>query len=508
MTLTGIVKNSAVYRLTRGIRQAAAGWVEGSRALKLLAAPPGYASPRFMEASLVFGTASRAVNALFGPLAAAGEFLRRHAGGSLILNPSLPAVLAQSRLLKAAAGVRVEIALWAVILYPVIDHLLRSVPSLKFLSAGWDELVLLTVVVAWPAQMALRGRLAYRCTALDLPILVYAGVTLFLFFMRSGNVSLAVEGARVYLEYLAWFFAGSNLLLNRRQFDALTGGVVLVAVLVAAVGIFQQVTGVETPAHWVDQAEGGIRTRVFSIVVSPNVLGSLLVIFIMITAGRLLTSRFRWERWLYLAALAAMTACMVFTYSRGAWLALGLAGAVFSLMYSPRLLVPMAALFLAAAKLVPGIGTRLGYLFSTAYLASSQRAGRLALWQAALDRFRQDPLFGTGFGTFGGAVAARRVPGSFYVDNFYLKTLVESGLIGLLAFLWLLVSAFRCGYAAYKKIQDGSLKIMAAAILAGLVGIAAHNTVENIFEVPMMASYFWVLAGILLALPHIDSEPE
>jgi O-antigen ligase len=244
-------------------------------------------------------------------------------------------------------------------------------------------------------------------------------------------------------------------------------------------------------------------------VVSPNVLGSLLVVFIMVTAGRLLTARGRWERWFYLSALAAMTACMVFTYSRGAWLALGLAATAFSLMYNPRLLIVMAAGSLAAVKFVPGIGARLSYMFSSAYVASSQRAGRLALWQSALDRFRQDPLFGTGFGSFGGAVAARRIPGSYYVDNFYLKTLVESGLIGLLALLWLLGSAFRCGYAVYKKINDADLKILAAAILAGLLGVAAHNAVENIFEVPMMATYFWLLAGMLTALPHIDdSEPE
>jgi len=28
--------------------------------------------------------------------------------------------------------------------------------------------------------------------------------------------------------------------------------------------------------------------------------------------------------------------------------------------------------------------------------------------------------------------------------------------------------------------------------------------VENIFEVPMMSTYFWFLAGVLLSLPHID----
>lgn len=504
MTITGIIKNSLLYRLASEIQRTAQKYGPVSFILKLMGTPPSYVSPRAAEGSLILGTASRAARLVMSPLSAAGEYVRQQARGSRVLNLKVPAALAHSQALRAAAGIRVESALWLVMLYPVVDYLLRAVPSLGFLSSGWDELLLLFIILAWPAQMALRGRINYRYTGLDLPVLVYIGVTLFLLFMRSRNVSLAVEGARVYLEYLLWFFIGSNLILNRGQFNALMRGMVGVAAVVAAIGIFQQITGVQTPAHWVDQAEAGIQTRVFSIVVSPNVLGSLLVLFIMVTAGQVLSSRGRLERVLCLAALAAMLACMVFTYSRGAWLALGMAVTVFSLLYNPRLLVVMAAGAAAAIELVPGIGARLSYMFSAAYLASSQRAGRLALWQAALDKFRQDPLFGTGFGSFGGAVAARRIPGSFYVDNYYLKTLAESGLVGLLALLWLLASALRCGYAAFKSISDSRLKIMAAAILAGLMGIAAHNAVENIFEVPMMATYFWLMTGMLLALPRIE----
>jgi O-antigen ligase len=503
-----MLADSLFYRFASGVRSAAARYCVGSCIWKSLSVPPRYTSPLIAGDSLIFAAAGRLAGFLLALPAAAGEFLRRQAGGSLTLNLKAPAFAAESHIVRAAAGVRVETALWLVIFYPVVDFLLRKAPGSGFLSQSWDELLLLFIVLAWPLQMALRGRITYRYTGLDLPIIVYTGVTMFLFFMRSGNVSLAVEGARVYIEYLVWFFTGSNLILNRRQFDALTGGMVLVAAVVAAVGVYQYAAGVQTPAQWVDQAESGIRTRAFSIVVSPNVLGSFLLISIPVAAARLLASRGRLSRMLCLAALAAMLACMVFTYSRAAWLALLGVITFFSLMCNPRLLIIMAAGLVAAAKLVPGIGTRLGYMLSPAYLASSQKAGRLALWKAGLDKFWQNPLFGSGFGTYGGAVAARRIPGSTYVDNFYLKTAVEGGLVGLLALLWLLFSAFRCGYDAYRKLSGGSLKITAAALLAGLLGVAMHNAVENIFEVPMMATYFWFLTGVLLSLPCIDSRED
>jgi len=45
---------------------------------------------------------------------------------------------------------------------------------------------------------------------------------------------------------------------------------------------------------------------------------------------------------------------------------------------------------------------------------------------------------------------------------------------------------------------------MAVGIIAGLCGVLVHNVVENIFEVPMMSTYFWLLLGILAAFPHIE----
>lgn len=432
-----------------------------------------------------------------------GSRLQPAVPGSILLNPQLPAAMAESKVISGITGARVETALWILIFYPVVDYLMRRVAP-GSLSGSWDELLLLFIIAAWPVQMALRGKATFRHTGLDIPIAIYIGVTLFLFFMRSSNTSLALEGLRVYLQYLLWFFVGTNLLVNRRQFSALMKGIVAVAVLVSAVGVFQYIIGVEMPAHWVDQAEEGIKTRVFSIVVSPNVLGSLLLIFIPVTLGHLFTSRDRMSRIAYAAALGIMLACMVFTYSRGAWLALAGSMAILSLLYNPRLIVILGAGSLAATQFIPGIGARLSYMFSAAYVASSQKAGRLALWQKGLDKFLQDPLFGSGFGTYGGAVAARRIPGSVYTDNFYLKTAVESGLIGLLALLWLLASAFRCCYTAYRKLKDSYLRIMAAALMAGLLGVALHNSVENIFEVPMMATYFWFLIGVLLSLPRIE----
>lgn len=440
------------------------------------------------------------------PLELAGQAVRRGLTGSLLFNIKPHPFFGNSVFLKSLAGIRVETLLWVVFSYALVDYVLRNTPDLAFLAGGWDELLLLLIAVAWPVQMALRGRLTYRLTPLDLPILLYLAVACFLFLVRSPQNSIAIEGLRVYVEYILWFFVATNLLLNKRQARALVNWLVLLGTLVALHGVYQYIIGVEIPPTWLDATEGGVRTRVFSILTSPNVLGSFLVLVIPITVSQLLSAQNRLLRYYYLFCLAPMALSLVFTYSRGAWLAMAGAFVIYGLIYNWRILLGLAAVVYTAPKLIPGISSRIGYMLSPAYLLNSARAGRVARWNTAIDKMRADPLFGEGFGRYGGAVAARYIPSSNYVDNFYLKTAAESGLIGLAALVWLLVSGVRCALNSYRRLTDPYLKGLAGGLITGLIGVLLHNGVENIFEVPMMTSYFWLLLGMTAVLPHLAGQ--
>ncbi|GBF35372.1 O-antigen polymerase [Desulfocucumis palustris] len=504
-----VVRNSLLYKFIVGIYAFFSQYGRGSLTLGFFTGAPYYTTQKAVTSSALIKLAAVPAGILAAPFAAAGSLLRRSIPGSLSNNINLPAFIENSLAWRAAAGIRVETALWLIVLYPVADYLLRNISPLAALSGSWDELLFLFILLAWPLQMAVRGGIYWRHTMLDIPIVVYMGIILFLYFLRSPDATLAAEGARVYIQYLLWYFVAANLLINRRQFDALITGIIGTAALLALIGILQYIIGVEMPAGWVDQAEAGVRTRVFSIVTSPNVLGSFLILIIPVTISRIINLKGNLPgRLFYAACLAAMLACLVFTYSRGAWLALAGGLALYSLLYSPKMLLVMVAGGLGVLKFVPGIGSRMSYMFSSAYLDSSARAGRLARWSMGLDRLKENLWLGEGFGRFGGAVATRRIPGSFYVDNFYLKTAVESGLIGLLALLWLLLNTIRLGFATLRRLADGKARLLAAGILAGLTGVMLHNGVENIFEVPMMSAYFWFMAGMLAAAPEIENADK
>ena len=457
----------------------------------------------FEEDAPLYQALARGLAALRPPLR---RRLQNAGLGGVTDRPEPAGLSGTSRVYRFFRYFAVEDLLYLLLPFAFWDFFLRSTPPAALLWKVWDKGLFVLVVAAWVARQVARGERVYRRTPLDLPVIVFAAVMIGLFFFNSPVTGIGFAGLRVYVEYILWFFVGSNLVRSRGRVHNIVWVLLAVAFLVSLYGNYQYYIKVPIPPQWVDQAEPSLTTRVFSVVESPNVLGSFLVLTIPLALAELLAAGRTWKRPAAMVMLLSMIACLVFTYTRAAWFAL-LAGLVlFALLYNWRLLAGLVAAALAVPAAMPSVTARLLYLLSPAYLASSARAGRLERWGAALSQVRLHPLMGDGLGWYGGAVAANEVPGSFYVDSFYVKTAAETGLIGSLALLWLLVSVVRCGLATTLRLSEPYLKLVSAALIAGLFGVLVHNAVENIFEVPMMSTYFWFLAGVMAGLPGVERE--
>ena len=91
------------------------------------------------------------------------------------------------------------------------------------------------------------------------------------------------------------------------------------------------------------------------------------------------------------------------------------------------------------------------------------------------------------------------------LDNYYLKTLVEMGYLGLAFFilllfglvLWSLRSIGRTGYT-----KGDRTRVLAVSMFAGMCGVLVHCYFENIFEVPYMMAYFWSMAAAVMYLGY------
>lgn len=396
------------------------------------------------------------------------------------------------------------LALGLIAAHPLLDYLLRHVLRLPGASL-WDKLVLLFLLVAAGVHW-LVGR-EERQTPVGPAIGIAMLIGLLWVALDTVSPATAFEGYRAVFQYMLIFFAAFSLVRSQEQLSRLLMVIVILSAAMGLHGVYQYVADVPTPGSWTDAAES-IRARAFSIVGSPNALGSQLAFAAPLAAALAWRARNWLWRLIWLGAAGLCGLGLLLTFSRGAWLALFGAIVLFGLIWDRRVL---AATLIAA--IVVGIGVepvreRITYLFSSQYIEKSQNDGRIARWLDAYDQMRDEPVFGRGLGRYGGAVAARRY-GTTYVDNYYMKTTAETGLFGIGLYLWLQAFVLWHVFQVWRRENDPGHKIFLTGLAMAAVVLLLHNGVENIFEIPYLNFYYWLIIAWLLAWPHLPvSEHE
>lgn len=414
-------------------------------------------------------------------------------------------------LVAVAVGVavvltRYEVAIFVLAAFGVIDTFLRAFGGI--LGSVWDELFLILLVMLWIFKwIANRKDDGFKTSPMDVPLFIFISAMLLCLILNSPDFSIALEGFRAIVQYMLWYFVVIQILKGEKDAKKVTTFFVIVVGLLALHGIYQYIIGVEMPAGWVDQNEAGVRTRVYSIFTSPNAFGSLLTLASPMAISLAVVNKSKRGRVIFSLIALCMMASLVFTSSRGAWIGFALAIGIYVLLKDKRLIIPCVICAILVIVAVPSVGNRISYMLSPEYIESSLKGGRLVRWLTGLKIFSDNPILGVGLGHFGGAVAINHelrllvnaeLIDTFYMDNYMLKTAVESGIVGFAAFAVLLYSVVVNGFRTI-KISDTKLsKELATGIVAGLCGVITHNFVENVFEVPMMTSLFWMFVAVVM----------
>lgn len=421
-----------------------------------------------------------------------------------------------------------ERSIYVLAFYAFIDYILRDLLKIQLLAGYWDELLLIVCFGLWIYKGIINAGIrregtgkasgdilkagdeqdgktedtGFRMSPIDAPMLFFYGVFMVLLFVNSPEMKLGLEGFRAIIQHTLWFFVAMQLLRSFKGAKNVLYILLAIGTLIGLHGIYQFIIRVPIPPNWQDVAEDPVPTRVFSILKSPNILGSFMVLIAPLSLAFAANSRSFLKKLIYLGSFGVMSACLLFTYTRVAWFAYIAALGIYFLIRDKRLILILAVTAVLMYLFVPSINSRISYLLSPQYIISSLSGGRLIRWIQGIGIFRENLLYGVGLGRFGGAVAMNnKMPGTFYMDNYYLKTAVEGGLAGLSAFLILVLNVVVWGIRAIFKLSRESDKEkfnFAVSIFAGLAGVLVHNLVENVFEVPMMTAYFWLMAAILL----------
>lgn len=398
----------------------------------------------------------------------------------------------------------VKLALWGLILFvPVELYAITVLPSsVKYLSDA---------LVAFPALLYLltmpsRGW-AFRASPLDLPILAFVVVGLISGALINESAKIWIFGMRAYLEYAVVFFVVAAAPLSAKDRGNLVLGVVFFGILMALVGVAQHILHIATPHAWVQASEAaqGITTRVPGTMANPNTYAGYLVLLIALLTAFLVEDVARWLKAVVGVGLVLALLALVWTYSREALFAALAVGLVVGIVREPRVLIVMVGLALLAIAIDPKLLDRVLFAFSNTYSAVSSSYGRLYFWQKSLTIIARHPLFGVGPGLFGGSVAhdfsspvllRYGLESMSTVDSQWIQTATETGILGLLAILWLIVGIVRTGISAMRRDPDPLFRAVSLAAAAGAVGFTVQAMFAGLLEVHQVVLLLWFTAGI------------
>lgn len=390
--------------------------------------------------------------------------------------------------------------------FSLADYAIRHLGLPAAVAAGWDEILLIILLGAWLAKAAAGRKLSLTAPRIDRALGAVALTAVLSLLVNRVPLTIGCEALRVLLQAALFYFAAANCIRDSGQLKQLVTVMLFAVTVVAAYGVYQYAIGIETPKRWVvSEFETLIKTRVFSTIGNPNALGGYLVLFLPLALTLALDAKERAQRLLYGGAAALMFLCLLFTFSRGAWLGFLASLVLLAVWKDRRILLALGVGLLALPVLMPAAVSRMLFIFSPEYLGMSYTWGRLRFWLTALAKMRAHPLFGAGLGTFGDTVAMRHnLPGAIWVDNHYLKLGAEMGVPGLAAFLWLIREAIRTGAVGRREARDSYHRSLLTGVTAGLAAVAVQNFTASIWEVLIVGAYWWFLAGMQAAIGRID----
>ncbi len=366
-----------------------------------------------------------------------------------------------------------------------------------------EDILLLVVAFSWFAKTAVNKELGLTLkTPLNRPILIYVAVTAIATLVGYATGSVRGVGGFFYVlkyvEYFVVYYMVVNNLGDRPQAWRLVTAAFLTAVIVSLVGAAQIPSGQRVSAPF-EGREG-----------EPNTLGGYLLFMMAIAGGIALETKHLRTRAVCLGLIALMGLPFAYTLSRASFLGVPFVLAAMACFSTRRrVVVGVLALTIVASPLIvtflpkPVVG-RLLYTFQPETGQATVRLGRVAFdpstsarlisVQSALEGWAKRPFLGYGVTGFG------------FMDAQYARTLVESGIIGLGAFLWLVWSVLRSGVHAVRSLEDGDERGMALGFIAGLVGLLVHAVGANTFIIVRVMEPFWFFAAVIVTLPVLAAQ--
>lgn len=353
------------------------------------------------------------------------------------------------------------------------------------------------IVLLWAAAQARGSRFEWRQTALDVPVLLFAGTSVLSLLGLGGNLQDQLVGLVKAAGGFLMFCIATQSIRERRDLWLVMAAVMATGLL-QAIGVTIDLLNGTTPVSEMARATGSV--------IDANIFAGYLLLIIPLVLVLGLALRPWWALPATMLAAAVFGIALAATLSRSGWLGLLAALVVLVILIKHRRwrLAAVAAA-LAAAIVLGGLVGPMSQRLDTQQPGGplEMLASRAQVWGVAVDIWQRHPLFGVGVANFvnyynqeGGE---QDVIG--HAHNIFLNMGAERGLFGLLAFIVVIVGLFATLRRALRAAHTPIERAVAVGLIATFAGYFVHSLLEVSYYDYKVLLLFWLLVGTTGGLP-------
>jgi len=360
-------------------------------------------------------------------------------------------------------------------------------------------------------KSAISGDKGFKTRATDVMlILFFLAITLSAIFS-----TFMVQSVLEFIKYhLPWIILVilmvSNITSGKKLFIFTT--IVLIGIFASGVyGIIQYMQGIPVDPSQVDLSvfENPVG-RVYSTMHNANSYAEVIILTLPLFVGMMLSSKSSKMKVIWILLALPPFIALVLTQSRSGYVALAASAMVYVFFKNKKMII---VLILAGLICVPFLPSFLYERVMSIFILTgdSTVSLRKSVFGTALEIIRDFWFSGIGLGAtpfiyFSNEYhIALPLPHS---HNIYLEIWIETGILGIVTFLWLYIRLFKkCMLEIYKK-TDIYIDNLLISAISGLAGILVFSLAEYVWFYPRVLLFYWVVTGIALSGLSILSKKK
>lgn len=196
----------------------------------------------------------------------------------------------------------------------------------------------------------------------------------------------------------------------------------------------------------------------------------------------------------------------MYTFSRGSYLAALASIFVLGLLKDRKLLILVGVFLLTWQTIVPNaVRERVNMTRDSSGQLEASAQERVELWENAKVTIANNPIFGTGFATFQYGQHVDRLKDT---HNWYIKVMLETGIIGAILALLMLQQLFSISYHLFRAAEDPLYKGLGLGLFVALVSCVVANFFGDRWTYIEINGLLWALAGTAVRATYLANSDQ